>query len=309
MISRPIAMAAVAAVVALAVALPATAAARTDTRGKRVVFIHGYSGAENNNCEDTWRQMFNRFRWYGWTNTFYPVRYYARETLCQTTNGVSGHVGIPHHGSHSAHYGGDGHEGGLHNSDASIRHLGYHFAHYIYAHFTSQGITVDVAAHSMGGLIVRYALTKVREGASAFPPRLMIEDVVTMGTPHGGTNNAFFCLLDKQCQEMHPNSTFMGYLGHYGLNPQGYGGTDWTVIGAHDDDLVTAGSATDMKVYNAVQYFSGQGIEHSEYMHKPRDITDAHAYTWNRWEGRWIDNRAWVWPLRNADWALYGGLD
>lgn len=297
----------------LAALMPGVAESRTNNRTKPVVFVHGYSFGESNDCEGTWRKMISRFRAWGWTKTFYPVRYYVGDTACSTTDSVSSHSRVDHHGSHSSSgFGGtNGHEGSnpvSHNSDASIRHLAYHWAWYVYEHFSINSTYVDVAAHSMGGLIVRYAMWQTAAGNVNFPPRLLVEDIVTMGTPHDGTNNANFCLLDTQCQEMKPDSTFMNNLRNYARNPQGAGGTDWTVIGAHDDDVITATSATAMSVYNAVRYRSGQAIEHGDYMHRTRDISDAVADVWDRWAGSYALNYAWFWPVRNADWALMDSM-
>ncbi len=54
----------------------------------------------------------------------------------------------------------------------------------------------------------------------------------------------------------------------------------------------------------SVRYRSGQAIEHSDYMQRTRDISDAVADVWDCYAGRWSLNDAWFWPVRNADWAL-----
>ena len=295
--------------VALALTLALTVApadARTNNRTKPVVYVHGYSGDKSSNCEGTWRDMFRKFRQWGWTNTFQPVLYYSGDTACSSGDNVSYHW-FNHHGSHSRHYGGGGHEGNGHTDDAAINHLAYHFAWYVRDHFSQNGTAIDVAAHSMGGLIVRYAISRVQHGDPDFPSRLLIEDVVTMGTPHTGTHWGYLCFANQQCSDMNPNSGFMTYLRNYAQNPQAYGGTDWSLMGAGDDDLVTDGSAVGMTTYHATKYLSGQAIEHSDYMHRGRDISDAQVDMWYQYDGRWRRNNAYFWPLRLADWALMDG--
>ncbi|MET9442813.1 hypothetical protein [Streptomyces sp. NPDC006610] len=64
----------------------------------------------------------------------------------------------------------------------------------------------------MGGLVVRAALHYTDEGATGFPSNLHIEDVVTLGTPHGGTGWGTACSVSgwQQCKDMKSDSPFSG---------------------------------------------------------------------------------------------------
>ena len=85
-----------------------------------------------------------------------------------------------------------------------------------------------------------------------FPPRLLVHDVVTLGTPHAGSFLAYLRALapSVQADEMTPGSGFLTRLAVDGA-PRAAGGTDWTVIGAEDiglagDGVVASRSATAM---------------------------------------------------------------
>ncbi len=163
-------------------------------------------------------------------------------------------------GSHTHWF---GHAGTTHSNNTSIRHLSWHLANYIATNFTAKGIAVDVVAHSMGGLMIRYALTK--QGVDSFP-RLMVEDVVTLGSPHNG---ASFAALTGTTQgaEMEPNSSLIAWLTTWGMHPKGSGGTDWTVIGSHGDLIVQEGSATAMSAPHRWRYTTSPNwIFHRDYM-------------------------------------------
>ncbi len=101
-------------------------------------------------------------------------------------------------GSHTYWF---GHSGTTHSNNTSIRHLAWHLANYIATNFTARDLVVDVVAHSMGGLMIRYALAK--QGVDSFP-RLKVEDVVTLGSPHNGAS--FAALMGTtQGAEMEPS--------------------------------------------------------------------------------------------------------
>ena len=103
-----------------------------------------------------------------------------------------------------------------HSNNTSIRHLAWHLANYISANWTAKGIAVDVVAHSMGGLLIRYAMAK--QGVDGFP-RLRVEDVITLGSLHGG---AHFAALTGTTQgaEMEPSSSLIAWLSTWGQNLQ-----------------------------------------------------------------------------------------
>jgi uncharacterized protein with LGFP repeats len=161
---------------------------------------------------------------------------------------------------------------GSNNED--LRHLGCELAWYIFDHYTSNDEEVRVLAHSMGGLIIRWALYKNQFQSnpstydSNYPPYVYVPAVVTLGTPHGGVVGAglpTFGLCDQclQAGQMDPNDSanFLQLMMQNGLNPQGSTGTIWSNIGSADDEALTQGglspnyvSAFDMDSQNKYVY-------------------------------------------------------
>jgi len=258
-------------------------AARVDNRTKPVVFVHGLDafGSAGNNCASTWGTMTNQLRAWGYTGTLSTVKYYHGDTNCSTS--------LDGYGSHATHYQRtDAHQYGSHDMDGDIRHLGYHLAWMIYNQYSSKGITVDLVGHSMGGLIARYALWGNQTNHVDFPPYLYVEDVLTLGTPHGGSGYAGWCGWAYECNQMNTGSSFMTWLAANAKNPQGDGGTDWTNMGSYDDGFVSETSATNMSAAHKTRYFN-MGIGHSDYMGDTSDVRNADTeyndnggafYTW-----------------------------
>jgi hypothetical protein len=243
--------AAVAALVA--VAFPAHADARSQSRDKDVVMLLGYDLFANHDC-DLYDKLSGLLATRDGTSApraFHPVTYYRdsahRDAGC--TESVDGwtRTGAPateHFGTHDATG---------HTVNTRIEHLGYHLAWYVNKRFSQFGKPVDVVAHSLGGLALRYAMTRVQAHDPQFPSKLLIEDVVTLGTAHGGTTGfttADLCPGNTvQCAQMAPGSAFLASLGAH-PNPNPDEATDWTVIGSEMDDTVPGTSAIAMPAAN-----------------------------------------------------------
>ena len=60
---------------------------------------------------------------------------------------------------------------------------------YVDSDYTNKGKPVDIVGHSMGGLIARVALLGSAQGWEGFPPKLNVDNVVTLSTPHQGVAN------------------------------------------------------------------------------------------------------------------------
>ncbi|HEX7168280.1 MAG TPA: hypothetical protein VF230_14975, partial [Acidimicrobiales bacterium] len=164
---------------------------------------------------------------------------------------------------------------------------------------------VDIVAHSMGGLIARYALAQVARRHADFPPYLYVEDAVTLGTPHSGTGWASWCWT-TQCEQMRPGSSFVNWLGTNAPNPQGSGGTDWTAVGSYNDEIVSESSAVAMSASHKVLYLPSADVVHSDYY---IDTTDARTadVNYNDYGGSWY---AWYdapWAVRWSDFSLLYG--
>lgn len=129
--------------------------------------------------------------------------------------------------------------------DTSIDQVAREFTNLIANRFGS--IPVAISAHSMGGLVVRRALDGVENRHQGFSTGIRVTDVITSGTPHGGASITGFCsniaVTYTQCLQAKPGSGFLSTLAH---NPQTTGGTDWTLVGATCDPIVSGTSALAM---------------------------------------------------------------
>ncbi len=292
-------------VVALAVlGAAAPASARTDNRSKPIVFVHGYSNGGNSDCNQ-WNDVRNAFRDWGHTGEFMRVRYYSGDDNCDHN--------ISHHGSHSTHYA-SGHEDGSHTTRTDIRHLGYHLAWTIRAHFSSQGRIADVVAHSMGGLIARYAAAQSDRGHDHFPANLDIEDAVLLASPHGGKRPLWDVCSNTQCDQMAEGSPFLDWLATYAWNPQPDAGTDWTTMGSDEDGIVAANSgaatARDRNPVNVwmaschkVWYKASNNIGHGDFLKDTSTAITADVYRRNCPDG-FVEDDTSHWPVRRADLAV-----
>lgn len=294
---------------ALAVAVSgalASGASAEHQVSKPIVFVHGLDfnplGGNGVPCEGNWGAMMDTLRAKGWTGTFYPVTYYHEDGTCSGPSGMV-NSNIDHHGDHATFVSG-GHRDGSHTTDTSIRHLAYHWAWWVYDHHTRYDRAVEAVGHSMGGLIVRYAVNAVQRGFSGFPSKLLVEDIVTYGTPHDGVNNARFgYVCGVQCDELDSSSTFIDYLRRTAQNPQSAIATRWSVIGAGDDDRVTIGSAMAMNAMHKVWYYTGEGdraIEHGDYMNRTSWLHSAHVQFKEDGATSWAEGTNGKWPVRLA---------
>lgn len=276
-----------------------------------MVFVHGLALDGSSNCASTWNDVKRKFRDWGHTGGFSTVAYYGDDRECSHW--------ISHHGSHRAHYYRYGHQlHENHQADTDIRHLGYHFAWFLWTHYSSRGKRVDIVAHSMGGLIARYALAQTERGHDRFPPYLLVEDVATLGTPHGGARWYTSGCGRGQCIQMNAGSSFLVWLEQNGWEPDGRGGTDWSTFGSDDDNLVAAdraaGTARDRSPAHdcigschKVWYRESANIEHSDFLHTVSKETSADVYRFSCRTGRWVRDDTSHWPVRRADLAVTFG--
>jgi hypothetical protein len=263
----------------------APAAAKDVTRP--LILVHGHEADSGVSCNGTWKDMMAAFRWIGYKGSFHPVQYYRGDRACDTYYGA-----------------GNAPEIADATSDTRIEDIAKAFAWYVYDEHNRRGRAVNVVAHSMGGLIVRYAIDQVQRQRRGWPPHLVIPSVVTLGTPHAGIDHgpwvAAACRVTgndtAQCREMNEGDDFIEYLRDHARNPQGAYGTWWSVAGSHADDTVDEGSAVSMAVRSKLRWASDTSIEHGDYMHE-RLGPDTDAHCWRTMTGGEMREGRCEWPL------------
>jgi hypothetical protein len=298
-IRRP--LVALVAVSALVLVARPTLAQPGPDRDVPVIFVHGLEPfGFGYPCPGYWGVMKGAFQGYGWSGGLVTMKYYAGDSLCDDD--------LDHDGSHDAHFGNDdpaspgfNHsylDPNAHSSETPIEHLGYHLAWYVYDHYSQFGQTVDLVGHSMGGLIIRSALTDQQRGDPDFPPYLYVANVVTLETPHAGADLASLCGLSLQCREMTPGSSFLRNLDP---DPQATGGTEWTVVGSDSDELVDPLSAVAMDAAHRIVYHTPD-YDHFAVLWDGSGKRDA---VWRQSDdgGRWITRRDRPRSVRETDLA------
>jgi hypothetical protein len=264
-----------------------------------ILFIHGFSSGSQVDCGSTWNtaisylqgtHSFNGQNLH-WTGPMYKIGFYSSDTNC-TSNLTS-------EASHCTSYYA-GHEG---TNSESIRHIACELAWYIYSNFSANGRNVQVVAHSMGGLIIRWAIHGVQAAISPFPPLIYVQDIVTFATPHGGVpvgSTIFTCFGCTEGNEMQSSSSLMNDMYNHAQDPQGDGwGTDWTMIGGVafynlGCDVVSSSEATYMNKGHK-SYFTSPCYTHGGYLTDTSDAGNAHIY--------WCDGC----QVSPSSWTYWGG--
>src|SRR5579859_1580602 len=271
-----------------------------------VVFVHGFSDSNATDCNSYWSNAESYLHGYHafsgstlhWTGQLITVGYYNGDTNCNAD--------LRSYASDCTGYY-PGNEG---TNNEDIRHIACEFSWYLWYHFTQYGQNVQIVAHSMGGLITRWALYATPFDWN-FPPYLGAQDVVTLDTQHNGIPSGvqyFYCGDCVQFQQMDTNSAFIWELYLYGQNPQGAGwGTDWTLEGTFGSSWgfpcsivnYEYHSATYMNLGHKVGYYS-PCYSHSGILSDTSDNSDA---TVDRCNGCVTDPSNWT-RLTNAPHSL-----
>jgi triacylglycerol esterase/lipase EstA (alpha/beta hydrolase family) len=286
--------------VALAIALstsPAQAASGDSNAATPVLYLHGYDPTGLGDDCTMWSNMTTFLTGKGFTGPQVTLKYYHNDSNCGAN--------LNNYGTQSAYYSG-GLVSGEDSTSTDIRHIAYQFAWYVYNTYTAKGQNVGVVAHSMGGLVARYALYRVAAKDSAFPSSLLVSNIVTFGTPHNGANAASLCTASNiECAEMTAGSAFLADLNTNGQNPQGQGGTDWTIMGSDYDSVVSDASATSMTANHKIRYASSDYIDHTSYYNKTQTTLDA-ALSASDNGSAFTSTTTGEWPVLRAQKALTG---
>jgi hypothetical protein len=183
----------------------------------------------------------------------------------------------------------------VHTGNTNIRHVAYHFAWMVQQEFG--GGPVNVVGHSMGGLVVRYALSAVQRGDPDFPAKLVIPQVVTVGTPFLGGPRYFgrLCNWWDQCVDLQQGtdrSEVQWFFDQVEGNapPRGSGRSDWSQIHSMHDGIAPPAESLQFAAHH--QYVYNEQITFPKGCVGPSDCdhTDMLKITYGPWDGMYRHN-------------------
>lgn len=221
-----------------------------------ILFVHGIAGGTSKGSlqtvpggcpahAGTWNNAESYFRNnFGWTGGFKTVGYYRGDWQNGNHCDIQFDSRAPGTNHESACDGYfydpkvDPQDEGTNNQD--LRNIACQLAWYIFQNYTAQNKNVWIVAHSMGGLIVRWAIWMVEVHDPHFPLYLYVPGVVTFATPHGGIPNPAGagiecdgCTMASNMQtNAGPPSSFINTLLTETYAPMGSPGepTEWTLM-------------------------------------------------------------------------------
>lgn len=284
-----------------------------------ILFVHGINASSSINCGSSsmWGTMISYLQGYHpygsqtlhWTGAMKTIGFYTNDTNCSTNLTSSAYA------SRCTSYFYDASAEGTNNEN--IRHIACELAWYVYLTFTQYGQNVQGVGHSMGGLILQWAIHCVQAQLPSFPPAMLMQDVVTIAAPHDGTVSASTIVSCNNCiqaQQMVTGSSFINDLINLAPNPQGSGwGTDWTTIGGQflTCDVISSKSSTYMNLGHK-SYFTWPCYTHGGYLTDTSDASDAHIYwcdgcaiapaSWKYWSGAPHSLRHLLYALYVSNW-------
>jgi triacylglycerol esterase/lipase EstA (alpha/beta hydrolase family) len=119
--------------------------------------------------------------------------------------------------------------------------IAHDLAWYVYNHYTARGQTVDLVGHSMGGMLIRYAMTRIAADDPAYPSRVLVRDVVTFSSPYRGVTTTAICAVRTAvaCTDLQAGSMFVSRL-----TDAVPAGQRWVVFGSSACDFIPAADST-----------------------------------------------------------------
>jgi hypothetical protein len=149
-------------------------------------------------------------------------------------------------------------------------------AWYVHDTYTAKGEPVDLIGHSLGGLLIRYAMTRIAAGDSAYPSSVLVHEVVTLSSPFLGYGDANSdgagCATPNAvgCTDLAPGSAFITALSNPVPADQG-----WTVVGSLAScDLFPGSDSTGVSATYSI-VFQNPCYRHTAYLLDTSTARDA----------------------------------
>lgn len=234
-------------IVALTITLIVVNGRKSSSSKPPILLVHGYAlttGCSGGDVRFYWSGLLGDLIATGSTNPVVPLSFYQCDTNGTKIDGAApANQYFPDPGG-AADY----------SKSTDIRHLAYVLAWYVYNTYSHDNQPVDLVGHSMGGLMIRWALTRVAAHDPAFPPYLKVDNVVTISTPYDGAIPAVqtldACKDSLECTQFKAGSSFLTAL----KAAPAPAGVDWTAIGGGSCDLMSAESATDVHPAHTISW-------------------------------------------------------
>lgn len=170
--------------------VPPGGASATDVH---VLLLHGLEGFNQANCEDS-SGTFDRWGGFLQVNGDNFDGLSWPRSLITTLGYFNGdHSCDDYLGTDSTYPACQGYyDGNEQTNNEDIRHIACRFYWYVYENYTSRGLPVNILAHSMGGIIAKWALSEAaQQNTAQFPYPLLVYNVVTLSTPFQGIPSFF----------------------------------------------------------------------------------------------------------------------
>ena len=174
-------------------------------------------------------------------STLHTVSYYACDV---------GGVSIMNEGSSSYLPSRDAND-----TSTDVRRFSYELAWYLWNTFGAKGKPVDVVGHSMGGIIITYALQRIAAHDPDYPTSLTVRSVTTFSAPYAGVSQSL-CAQDTttECTQLLAGSSLINQITATGAVTLG-SKTVWTAVASEGADAIPSKSTLALaKVTYRVDY-------------------------------------------------------
>lgn len=238
-----------------------------------ILFVHGWNLQANGTCNTptSWGSAKTYLSSHGYTGQLITIGFYNGDTNCDVNL-------KDEQDSHCNNY----FAGNAGTTNEDERHIACDLDWYIWNNFTQYGQNVQLVAHSMGGIIIRWAI-HAAGSSSSLPPYLYAQNAVTMATPHNGVpwGASLVCANCLQMENLQPGSSLLSALRNDAQNPQAQGGTTWTLLGSSCESWLNGGvdpsSEMGMVAQHKVLYLNPPCYHHGGYLTDQSDSLDAQA--------------------------------